>query len=413
MRRYPRRDWANSATVRRLAIALAVAGGPLLILAAVWGSSQLRTSRVAPAADVVVQMRALSELQVFTRWLADNHVRGYIGEVGWPNNARGDAQRWNAVADAWYRQADAANLWVTAWDTHQKRCDYILAIYKTRVCGVPPLAIPDTQAATFESHPSTALYERGINVMGAAEHAPFQGEPTSSFSNRTAGQYGVDYVYDEASTFDFLASRGVHLVRLGFRWERVQPTPDGSFDPVELGRLHEAVQRAGRAGLHVILNPQNFAAYYLYDAQTRRGIRRTIGDADLPDASFLHLWTRLSAEFRDDSTVFGYGLMNEPQQMPARSGMTAAQTWEAESEEVLLAIRAAGDRKLVLVPGYNGSAAKRWTTTHPRAWITDPVDNYRYEAHQYFDSTGWGTYEASFDAEVADASARGFGRNPE
>ena len=94
--------------------------------------------RAAPADALHVRVRA--ELKAFTDWLAANDAKGYIGEVGWPNDVNGDGARWNALASAWFRDADAAALWVTAFDAHQRRCQYKLAIYKTRDCGQPPLS---------------------------------------------------------------------------------------------------------------------------------------------------------------------------------------------------------------------------------------------------------------------------------
>ena len=54
---------------------------------------------------------------------------------------------------------------------------------------------------------------------------------------------------------------------------------------------------------------------------------------------------------------------------------TGAQTWETISQQVVTAIRANGDSKKILVPGYGFSGAKTWADNHPRAWITDTVNN--------------------------------------
>ena len=43
----------------------------------------------------------------------------------------GDEARWNALGEQWYRWADAANLWVTAWcvDEHQLWGGFWLSVY--------------------------------------------------------------------------------------------------------------------------------------------------------------------------------------------------------------------------------------------------------------------------------------------
>ena len=67
-----------------------------------------------------LESRVRTELSVFTNWLSSNHVRGYIGEVGWPNNS--DTASWNSIADTWYKDADNANLSVSYWATGNWWC---------------------------------------------------------------------------------------------------------------------------------------------------------------------------------------------------------------------------------------------------------------------------------------------------
>jgi hypothetical protein len=388
---------------------LAYSGAFLMMLSLLLGVAEVRAPATALASSAIaperqvgdsLHARVREELRVFTNWLETNGVRGYIGEVGWPNDADGDGVRWNALAEAWFQDADASQLWVTVWDTGQRRCDYRLAVYKTLACGQPPLAQADVQAQVVEAHPATSNYRRGINVTGASAGAPFGNEPTSSFSNVNRGVHGEDYLFDEQSTFDFLAGRGIELVRLPFRWERIQPRLGEPLEAAELQRLKDAVQRARQANLGVILVVQNFGAYYLHDGT--RGVRRTIGSAEVTEAHFVELWLRLSREFRDEPTVLGYGLMNEP------FGM-GAPVWEAQSQVAVNAIRDNGDAKVILVPGYAPAGVAQWTRFHPHPWIVDRLNNVLYEAHQYFDRRSWGTYDYSYSAEVSEASSRGYG----
>ena len=67
-----------------------------------------------------------------------------------------------------------------------------------------------------------------------------------------------------------------------------------------------------------------------------------------------------------------------------------------------------GDDRLVLVQGYEWAGAQRWPQNHPKAWISDPADNFRYEAHHYWDRNNSGAYTNGYEAEVADAQQRGF-----
>ncbi|HEY3835237.1 MAG TPA: cellulase family glycosylhydrolase, partial [Bryobacteraceae bacterium] len=91
---------------------------------------------------------------------------------------------------------------------------------------------------------------------------------------------------------------------------------------------------------------------------------------------------------------YGYDLMNEPHDMENGD-------WTSTSQQVVEAIRANGDGKLLLIPGDSWSSAARWVETHGnRAWIRDPADNFQYEAHLYFDRDESGTYARSYDSEL-------------
>ncbi len=196
------------------------------------------------------------------------------------------------------------------------------------------------------------------------------------------------------------------LIRLQFRWERIQPTPGGPLNPTELGRLRSAVGRAAGVGHQVILDVHNFGDYYVH--VKGRGVRAPLGSPRLPIRTLADLWGRLSAAFRGTSGVVGYGLMNEPARMPRVGGLRPARVWELAAQRALDAIRSNGDARLVMVQGYAWAGAQRWPQNHPRAWISDPSNNFRYEAHHYWDRDNSGAYRRGYAAEVANAKSRGY-----
>ncbi|MEO6120570.1 MAG: cellulase family glycosylhydrolase, partial [Acidimicrobiales bacterium] len=375
-----------------------------LALAVVIAQPGLRAAGGEAAAPDALVARTRAQLAVFTGWLAANGVRGAVGEVGWPNNA--DAERWNAVARSWYDDAAAAGLLTTAWASGEWwGSSYKLSSYtwNTPITMDGPLSVARPQASVIEAQ---AGDRRGVNAAGGEFGTPGPLETTSSFSNVNPGTYNQAYHYDTQASFDYLASRGITTVRIPFRWERIQPRLGTPLDPTELQRLADAVARAGAAGLQVILDVHNYGAYWLSDGT--QGVRRSVGSAEVPTSQFADLWRQISDRFRDVATVTGYGLMNEPAAMPAPVGGTPARAWEQISQAALDAIRASGDTKLVLVPGYNWSGAQQWTSQHPVAWIVDPAGNHRYEAHHYFDSDNSGAYPRSYDQELAAAVAAGY-----
>ena len=385
----------RSSRGRAVAIAMVIAAS-----AAVWtvarsdSTSPTPGSRSAPtttavASDALVA-RARAGLAVFTSWLARNHAVGIISEVGWP--AGPDAEKWNALADAWYRDADAAKLWVTAWasgpfapfDTHQ--------IYAHTVSWpVGGVDRPTPQSSVVERHPSTPSYLRGVAVTGGSWGDGINDPNT--FSNEQPGQYGVTYFYENEATFRYLASRGVKLVRIDFKWERLQPVPGGPLDPNELARLRATVDASAAAGLSVILDLHNYGAYQTLDG------RQPIGSPGVPISAFTDLWSRISREFSSNPSVVGYGLMNEPHDVGG------PRQWERISQAAVDAIRATGDRHEIDVSGDNWSAVETWATEHPTAWIHDPLGKIRYDAHQYFDGDHTERYLFSYDTELAAALA--------
>jgi Cellulase (glycosyl hydrolase family 5) len=359
----------------------------------------LPTRLAAAGAKDALHSRVLTELSSFTGWLKRNGVKGYIGEVGWPNDPE-DADKWNALAQAWFEGADEARLWVTTWATGEWwGADYRLSPYvdADKTGGVNTRR---AQASVIEAHRTSGRVLRGINVAGGEFAAP-SNNPYSSFSNANPGVYGIDYHYDTRPTFDYLASVGIGVVRIPFRWERVQPRLGHALDEAELQRMKDVVARANAAGLDVILDMHNYGAYYISDGS--RGLRRPIGSAEVPIERFAEVWGRLARHFQDNRGVIGYGLMNEPIGLAAVVELSPAEVWEMASQAALNRIRFRGDKTTVLVSGYLWSGVRSWTQQHPDAWIKDNLGKFRYEAHHYWDRDNSGGYGHSYDEEVVEA----------
>ncbi len=391
-----RRSGRNTGWRHRLAAVTATAAvGAGLVL-----TTTAPAVATTDSADAL-QARVRAELGVFTGWLQANGVQGYIGEVGWSNDA--DAASWNALATKWYADAAAAGLWTTAWSGGEWwGCGYKLSVYAWSTCSTMDgsLSVARPQASVIEAQ--AGADRRGLNMSGGDFGTPGPLEVTSSFSNANPGVYNSAYHFDTQQSFNYVASRGISLVRLPVRWERVQPSLGGALDPAEVQRISDAVARASAAGMRVILDIHNYGAYWLSNGS--QGVRRPIGSAEVTVAHFASLWANLSTAFKANAGVAGYGLMNEP------VGMAGPVAWEQASRAAVTAIRDNADPKVVLVPGYNWSGAQQWTSQHPSAWITDA--NVRYEAHHYFDRDNSGAYLNSYAAEVADAEARGYAASP-
>jgi hypothetical protein len=337
-----------------------------------------------------LQAKELAALNNFETWLTAAKVGGYIGEVGWPSGA--DSSSWNALANRWYDAADADQLWVTAWSTGEWWGSYPLQPYVVAP-GTKSVDARGSGAAVLAAHPGTATVLRGVNDSGG------EFGTGSPFSNSDPGTFHTNYHYDSAATFTYLASQGVKVVRLPFRWERLQPTLNGPLNTAAVADLQAAVTRANQAGIKVILDLHNFGRYV-----TASGTL-TLGSAALPTTDLANFWSRFATAFSTQSGVAGYDLMNEPHDL------ASVGVWQRASQQAVTAVRATGSKTLILVEGYDWAGTWNWSAVQPTPWIVDPARNFRYEAHQYFDLDWSGQYRDSYATDLAAAGSEGFKSN--
>lgn len=229
---------------------------------------------------------------------------------------------------------------------------------------------------------------RGVNVSGA-----------EFGDDNIPGVYGTDYTYNSAQTFEYFAARNLKFIRLQILWERLQPVLGGPLDPTNLGYLQQDVAWAKAAGAQISIDPHDFGRYSI----NQSGVLNTYiidneynGQVVVSSADLENFWVQMSNVFKDEPAVVAYDLMNEPHDMGTAN-------WPQIAQNVLIAIRNNGDNKLVMIPGDDWSSAEYWATQPGQAtgFITDPANNFLYEAHEYFDSDSSGTYEETYDQELA------------
>lgn len=177
-----------------------------------------------------------------------------------------------------------------------------------------------------------------------------------------------------AAEVNYFRSAGMNIIRVPFRWERLQPALSGPLDPTQLASLQRVVADARSAGAYVILDPHNYARYN----------GNVIGSGAVPRAAFTDFWNRLASVFRDQPHVI-FGLMNEPNSMPTEDWLLAANAGIA-------GIRNAGAQQWILVPGNAWTGAHSWLQNwygtpngSVMGGVVDPLNHYAYELHQYFD----------------------------
>ena len=198
-------------------------------------------------------------------------------------------------------------------------------------------------------------------------------------------RYGYDYIYPSEKDIAAYATRGAELIRLPFKWERMQTEPGGSLNQAELGRLKAFLEAAERQGVKVVLDLHNYGRYG----------DKVLGTAELPQQVFADFWGKLAAQVGSYKAIYGYGLMNEPH------GFASDEVWPAAAQAAVNAIRVVDATHTIIVGGDAWSSAKMWTSANKKLDIKDPQDKILYEAHVYFDNDGSGVYDASYDKEHA------------
>lgn len=209
----------------------------------------------------------------------------------------------------------------------------------------------------------------GINIGGAALGGGI-----------LPGKNGVNYLWATPEELRTYAEAGFNIVRVPFLWERIQPDLFGSLDKEELSRLDALVQEAKMQDISIVLDIHNYGKY--------RG--EIIGSETVPTKAFEDLWTRLSSRYMHTKNV-QFGLMNEPHKHNA-------ETWAPIAQAAINAIRKTGATQRILVPSSPYSGAHTWLKKHGTrsnaetlGELSDPINNYAFEFHQYFDSNTSGT----------------------
>ncbi len=243
--------------------------------------------------------------------------------------------------------------------------------------------ITDGGAATFDhvsvtsSLPSGPPTMMGVNLAGA------------EFGDTFPGTYNQHYVYPGVAQLDYYKARGIELIRMPFKWERLQHTLNGPLNAAELARIDTFLNLVEQRGMRVILDMHNYARYRI------SGTPYIIGSPEVPRSAYADVWSKLAAHVKDRDCIWAYGIMNEPYNM-------GTYTWKDSAQVAVNAIRAHDMRHTILLPGDAYSGAHWWLTHGANLiTITDPANNVMFEAHQYFDNDSSGKYVGTYDTEGA------------
>nr|QPF47955.1 GH5 family endoglucanase [uncultured bacterium] len=231
----------------------------------------------------------------------------------------------------------------------------------TAPAPTPAATTPSTSTGT---KPTSIV---GVNLAGA-----------EFGTGALPGVYEKDYIYPPESYFKRYADMKMNLVRLPFRWERIQPKLGGELNAAELQRLMTTLDHARKHNVQVILDMHNYYRYY----------GKLIASPDVPISQFSNTWRMIAQRVVNHPAVYGYGLMNEPHSTNGK--------WPEAALAASKAIRAVDKNRWIFVAGDRWSNSYFWESANPNLindpWMRDPKNNLVYEAHMYIDHDYSGTY---------------------
>ena len=238
-----------------------------------------------------------------------------------------------------------------------------------------PSAVNDTSAAVRRSEPF------GVNLAGAEFfHKKMDG----------VGRFGKDYFYPTTRELDYWKSKGLTLIRLPFKWERIQRTLSGPLNEEEITYIGYLLDEADRRGMKILLDMHN------YGRRSDNGKNRIIGDSTLSASLFAGAWKKIAERVGAHPALYGYGLMNEPHDM------LDSVPWVRIAQVAIDEIRKVDTKTAIVVGGNHWSSAMRWQEVSDGLKnLRDASDNLIFEAHCYFDNDASGIYRRSYDEEGA------------
>lgn len=184
--------------------------------------------------------------------------------------------------------------------------------------------------------------------------------------------------------YRYWRERGMNVVRIPVRWERLQRRWFTPLHEPDLANLRRAMDAAHAGGMRVILDLHNFGRYCEIPLTAQDG------------PALADVWARLAEALHTHPAMYAYELMNEPHDLPGHDV-----TWNLLAQAATNAVRQHDQIAWIYVPGYGWSSAPTWPQNNAALAVTDPRGRMLYVAHLYFDADHSGRYRYSYDQEGA------------
>jgi hypothetical protein len=301
-----------------------------------------------------------------------------------------------------------------------------------------------------ESQASTAAAPSvGINFSGMEWTAPGIRKGNSTLAN-------LHFTVPRKAEMAWFIAQGLKKNRLPVSWEMLQPVlfdakPNAATRALvgEPGEFHAAyaqfitdvLDAHAAAGATCVLDLHNYCRYrdfrYAADGsvpgltkgqsplhrpftEDPNGVQERIFSlapgATLTQAHFTDFWVRAARRWKDHPGLAGYGLMNEPHDLPApgkveptEGGGEDLNIWPTYARAAVAAIRKIDAKTPIYVASNEWSAAMALADRNPGFPLAG--DNLVYEVHLYLDASSSG-HAFDFDTEVKKGYSAGVGRGP-
>lgn len=208
-----------------------------------------------------------------------------------------------------------------------------------------------------------------------------QNVPTTPFIrgvNLSGAEFGGTAFYQTTADADVYLDKGFNGIRYPHKMERLMPTLGGALASPDKDSYKTIVDHITiTKEKYCIIDPHN---YIRYDGNI-------MGSDEFSARDLVDYWEKMADHLGQNDKVI-YNLMNEPYGIPPREladGMRAC----------VAALRAKGYYNLILIPGDFYTKAKTFVSNQNFAQYAgvkfDPVLNWGFEVHQYFDPDETGT----------------------
>ena len=242
-------------------------------------------------------------------------------------------------------------------------------------------------------------------VPGEKREAPMMfglNESGGEFAGVYPGIDGTHYGYPNYNDLAYAKRKGFGIIRLPFRWERVQrPLGSSSLIANEVNKIKQVLNWAADLGLKVVFDMHNFGRYCTYcnGSNSNDNVYTIIGEnAQCTIEHFCQVWRLLAQEFKDYDCIWGYEIMNEPY------AMLSSTPWYNIAQAAIYAIREIDTWTPIVIDGDSFASARNWPSVSDNLrTLNDPADNLIFTAHCYFDHDSSGEYFRSYDNSGANA----------